>query len=444
MNTSYRFKDLVELSALEKIFHRLHQLTGVSLAIIDDGGELLVGVGWQEICLAFHRSHPEACRRCTESDLAARERSGTGLEQAIYRCPHGLIDSRCPVVIDGSVGAYVVAGQVLHEPVSEQLRERFRQQAHHYGFNTEAYLAALAKVPIISRERHGQLLDLLSSLAGQFAEMGSAALKEQRHSEQLKRNDELLRLSLEATNDGVWDWQMASDAVYWSPGCYRMLGYLPDSFPITVEAWRHLIHPDDRDQVTDLVRSVVRGSGVFACEHRLQHSNGEYVWVHGRGRVVEWGADGTGVRVVGTHTDISGRKEAEENNRRLQAQLRQAQKMEAIGTLAGGIAHDFNNILGAMIGFTDMVIDDLPADSRHRRDLGKVLQAGHRARDLIGQILAFSRQSAAKRVTLQPQTIIKEVARLLRSTLPTTIAINQSVAPGCGCIEVDPSQFHKS
>jgi nitrogen-specific signal transduction histidine kinase/ActR/RegA family two-component response regulator len=159
--------------------------------------------------------------------------------------------------------------------------------------------------------------------------------------------------------------------------------------------------------------------------------------------VVEWGTDGAAVRVVGTHTDISERKEAEEKNRRLQAQLRQAQKLEAIGTLAGGIAHDFNNILGAMIGFTDMVIEDLPENSLHHSELRKVLQAGHRARDLIGQILAFSRQSDARRLTLQPQAIIKEVAKLLRSTLPTTIDIKRTIAPGCSAIDADPTQFHQ-
>jgi nitrogen-specific signal transduction histidine kinase/ActR/RegA family two-component response regulator len=147
--------------------------------------------------------------------------------------------------------------------------------------------------------------------------------------------------------------------------------------------------------------------------------------------------------MVGTIADISERKTAEEQAASLQQQLRQAQKLEAIGTLAGGIAHDFNNILGAMIGFTDLVAEDLPADSVQGRNLQKVLQAGHRARDLIGQILAFSRQAKPERVALQPQTIVKEVVKLLRSTLPATITVKQSIDPACGLVDIDPSQFHQ-
>ncbi len=443
MSFRHHFRDLVDIAGLEKIFQQLYQVAGVPSALIDSDGEVLAGAGWQEICLDFHRCHLDARRRCIDSDRSARERTGVDPDRQIYTCPHGLVDSCYPIVIEGAITASVFVGQFLYEPVDEQLRDRFRRQARDYGFDETAYLAALDKVPVVSPERHRQMLDLLAALAGQIAQLGMARLDERRQSTQLKDSDELLRLSLEATNDGLWDWRIGADTVYWSPRCYSMLGFPPDSFAVTATIWRELIHPDDLDTIKKQVDTVVRGSGLLSCDYRLRTASGAYLWVHGRGQVVEWDEAWNAVRMVGTHTDISERKEAEEHTRRLQDQLRQAQKLEAIGTLAGGIAHDFNNILGAMIGFTDMVIDDLPADSRHRRDLGKVLQAGHRARDLIGQILAFSRQSAARRTTLQPRTIIKEVARLLRSTLPTTIAINQSVDPGCGCIEADPSQFHQ-
>ncbi len=443
MSFRYHFRDLVDIAGLEKVFQHLYQVAGVPSALIDSDGEVLAGAGWQQRCLDFHRCHLDARRRCIDSDRGARERIGTDPDRQIYICPHGLVDSCYPVIVEGVITAYVFTGQFLHEPVDEQLRDRFRRQARDYGFDETAYLAALNKVPVVSPERHRQMLDLLSALAGQIAQLGIASINERRRSTQLRDSDELLRLSLEATNDGLWDWRIGVDTIYWSPRCYSMLGFLPDSFAVTVSTWRDLIHPDDLDTIKKKVEAVLRGSGFLSCDYRLRAVSGEYLWVHGRGRVVQWDEARNAVRMVGTHTDIAMRKEAEEHNRSLQEQLRQAQKLEAIGTLAGGIAHDFNNILGAMIGFTDMVIDDLPVDSNHRRDLGKVLQAGHRARDLIGQILAFSRQSAAKRTTLQPRTIIKEVSRLLRSTLPTTIAINQSVAPGCGCIEADPSQFHQ-
>lgn len=123
--------------------------------------------------------------------------------------------------------------------------------------------------------------------------------------------------------------------------------------------------------------------------------------------------------------------------------LRQAQKMEAIGTLAGGIAHDFNNILGAIIGYADMAREDTPANSTVANDLDKVLEAGNRAKDLVKQILAFSRQDDAERLPLQPAIIIKEAIKMLRSSMPTTIHIFANIDSMSGMIFADPTQFHQ-
>lgn len=141
--------------------------------------------------------------------------------------------------------------------------------------------------------------------------------------------------------------------------------------------------------------------------------------------------------------DITERKRAEEEKARMEAQLRQALKMEAIGTLAGGIAHDFNNILSAIIGYSEIAIEDLPSDSRVGMNLRKVLKAGFRARDLVKQILAFSRQADIDPVHLRPASIIKEGIKLLRSSIPVTIEIYEDIDPATGVILADPTQLHQ-
>ncbi len=127
----------------------------------------------------------------------------------------------------------------------------------------------------------------------------------------------------------------------------------------------------------------------------------------------------------------------------LEKQLRQAMKMEAIGTLAGGIAHDFNNILAVMIGYTEMAREQLSADDPIRKDLAQVLIGGDRATDLVQQILTFSRQGEEDLRPLKVQFIIKEVLKLLRSSLPTTIQLQESVATNCGMILADATQIHQ-
>ena len=149
------------------------------------------------------------------------------------------------------------------------------------------------------------------------------------------------------------------------------------------------------------------------------------------------------VGVIGIVSDITESKRLEEEQKMLQAQLQQAQKMEAIGTLAGGIAHDFNNILGAILGYAEMAQEDSPAGSILRQDIDQIVKAGHRARELVKQILAFSRQAETERIPLQPASIIKEAIRMLRSSLPSTIEIKQNIDMDAGLIQASPTQIHQ-
>lgn len=128
---------------------------------------------------------------------------------------------------------------------------------------------------------------------------------------------------------------------------------------------------------------------------------------------------------------------------RLEKQLRQSQKLEALGTLAGGIAHDFNNVLTPILGYTEMAVDDLPPDSRVREGLGRVLAAAERARDLVKQILAFSRRAEQERHPLRLGDLVRETLQLVSATLPKTIAIRSTIDDGVGPVVADATQLHQ-
>ena len=147
--------------------------------------------------------------------------------------------------------------------------------------------------------------------------------------------------------------------------------------------------------------------------------------------------------VIATLEDITERKTAEEEKKKLEKQLIHAQKLEAIGTLAGGIAHDFNNILGIILGYTEMARDDSPSGSKVTKDLDKVMEAGFRARDLVQQILTFSRQVDSSYTVFHPAEIVQESTKILRPLLPATIQIKQDIDPQAGPLLADLSHFHQ-
>jgi PAS domain S-box-containing protein len=148
--------------------------------------------------------------------------------------------------------------------------------------------------------------------------------------------------------------------------------------------------------------------------------------------------DGTGniINYVITQRDISVEDQ-------LEGQLRQSQKMEAIGTLAGGIAHDFNNILSPIIGFAELALADVPAGSPVSHKLERVIQAGQRAKDLVNQILTFSRQKEQEAKPVEMKEIVKEALKLIRATIPTTIEIRQDIEDDTGLIMGDITQVHQ-
>jgi PAS domain S-box-containing protein len=141
--------------------------------------------------------------------------------------------------------------------------------------------------------------------------------------------------------------------------------------------------------------------------------------------------------------DMTEKVRAEEEKASLEQQLIQSQKMEAIGTLAGGIAHDFNNVLGAIMGYVELALFDAHPGSNVQEELEQVLKATHRATELVRQILTFSRKTGQERQTLDPKSLVGEVLKLIRATLPTTIEIRQHLETDGAQLDANATQLHQ-
>ncbi len=201
------------------------------------------------------------------------------------------------------------------------------------------------------------------------------------------------------------------------------------------------ILPADQDIFYHHRRKLIETGMPQVSELRMLKNDGTSFWSDLTSTLTKGQDDSPVWRIV--LSDISKRKQMEEANVQLKAHLNQAQKMEAIGTLAGGIAHDFNNILGAILGYAELAREDSPPDSTVAHDLDQIIMAASRARDLVIQILAFSRQTETESISLEPAHIVREILKLLRSILPTGIDIRQDIDDETDLIVADPTHIHQ-
>lgn len=224
---------------------------------------------------------------------------------------------------------------------------------------------------------------------------------------------------------------------------YKMLGYEPAE--LIGRNWFDTCLPErSREEVRDVFKQLIRGDiePVEYYENPALRKDGEE-------RIVAWhnsyfrDQSGMITGILSAGEDITDRKKAEEDRDMIEAQLHQAQKMEAIGTLAGGIAHDFNNILSSILCYADLARDGLPVDSATRLDIEQIQAASLRAAALVGQILTFSRQAEddVRPLTIAP--IIMEALKMLRSSLPSTTEIRQNLSEAAGQVLADPTQIHQ-
>ncbi|GEM_PF-635562 len=153
--------------------------------------------------------------------------------------------------------------------------------------------------------------------------------------------------------------------------------------------------------------------------------------------------DGQPMSILMSLHDLSSSRQILEEKAALEAQLRQAQKIEALGTLAGGIAHDFNNILTPILGYSELALESLPPENPVSKDIAEVITAANRAKELIKHILTFSRQREQKLMPLKLQYVIKEALKLLRASIPSTIELNQEIDSECASVLADPVQIHQ-
>ena len=266
-----------------------------------------------------------------------------------------------------------------------------------------------------------------------------------RAEEALRQSEQRYQLAVAGVNQGVWDWDLASDMVFMSARAQELVGREPGPPLRPRREWiAHAEYfPEDRARVRQALADYLRGATrTFEVEYRMRHASAAWHWYHDRGVALR---DETGrpYRMAGSIEDVTDRKQAEAQRDRLEGQLRQAQKLEAMGTLAGGVAHDFNNILAAILGYGGMAQKAAAPGTSLRRYIDAALSAGMRAKSLVERILAFSRSGMGERVPVHVQSVVAEVLDIVEGALPAGVTLERRLAAGDAAVLGDPTQLHQ-
>lgn len=307
-------EEIVDVQALQALMDDFHKLVPMPLAVIDLKGKVLVGTGWQEICTHYHRIHPETHANCLESDVMLTEGILPG-EFKLYKCKNNMWDVATPIRVGGEHVGNLFSGQFFFddEPLNYEF---FRSQAQRYGFNEESYIAALERVPRLSRDTVNigmayitKFADMISKLSYSNIKLARSLAERDALMSSLRESELFYRQTLESIPgmvfttrpDGYCDYQSQQWVDFTGVPMCEHLG----------DGWNKLLHPDDRLRAHAAWRTAVEGRAPYDLEYRVRRHDGVHEWFKVQGRQI-CNEAGEVVRWFGTALNIDQLLKAQE------------------------------------------------------------------------------------------------------------------------------------
>ncbi|MBA2604417.1 MAG: MASE1 domain-containing protein [Acidobacteria bacterium] len=433
-----RLRDVLGLSAVMLAHSAIAATVGVgSLAAaraMDPGAAGVVWLSWwvgdvsggfvmAPLLLAWGRGGPVSRDRTWWLNLTSSAVTSVALTWLVFLPPERPLLRTFlifPCLMWAALGAGVRGATLVFLPVSA-----IALWGTTLGFGPLATAGEIAGQPI-----RFLLLQQFIVIAALTSLVLAAVADERRGKEALQVSQERLALALEAGRLGFWDWHIPSGHVTYGGLWERMLGYGPGETEPHVRGWERLVHPEDRERVTALLRDHLEGRADFyESEHRLRHTDGSWRWILARGRVVQWQDGGQPIRAVGTHTDVTSRKEAEaeraellqrERNARLDAERAVRLKDDFLSTLS----HELRTPLNAIMGWSQLVLrrlDGPPGDLHHA--LTAIDRNARMQARLVEDLLDMSGIISGKlRLNIEPVDLRDVVSAAIASVAPAAEA----------------------
>ena len=249
----------------------------------------------------------------------------------------------------------------------------------------------------------------------------------------LREVGQRLELATRSGGLGIWDWNLETGAMIWDSRMMEIYGYGPGDFPGGLEAWERRLHPEDKNAASADSQAALRGERDYHSEFRILLPDGSTRHVSADG-IVQRNAEGRPIRMIGLNRDVTAQWLANEQRRRMEAELQQAQKLESLGSLASGIAHDMNNVLSAILSIASTMQVKYQADAFLLKSMRTLEQAALRGRDMVKRLTNFVRKDLETPHLIDLNAVVAGEADILRQTLRHKIALEVDLDPHPGWI----------
>jgi signal transduction histidine kinase/CheY-like chemotaxis protein len=366
---------------------------------------------------------------------------------AFYRDWRVLVSATAVVYADHLIRGFLwpesVYG-VAHAPVWRSL-EHAGWVIFEVAFLIISIRKSLSEMRLVA-ERQARLEALNNSIEQTVAERTADLtheIQERRQVEQdLRESQTRLAQAQQIARIGSWEWDLAVNKVTCSEETQRIYARQPGESGLPMEVCLRRVHPGDLARVNQTIAEARRSRSPFVCEHRIILPDGAERIVEIRGEFT-LNDRGEPVRILGVVQDITENRRAAEALLRSEEQLRQSQKMEAVGRLAGGVAHDFNNLLTVIGGYSALSLLSVGPAHPLRKHLVEIQKSAERASSLTSQLLAFSRKQVLQPRVLQLNEVVRSLERMLRRLIGEDIELSTCFDPHLGCVKADPGQIEQ-
>ncbi len=379
------------------------------------------------------------------SEARVRQILNTSMDGVVCMDGEGLIT-------DWSVGAEQIFGYTAEQACGRVLAEliipRALRQAHADGmqrFLQTGHAAVLGKrIEISALHANGSQFEIELSIAHiprggkHFFNAFVRDISERKRSETALRQFKSL---VNASDDAIISKTLDGIVLSWNPGAERLFGYAAES--MIGELIKVIVPSERQAEMAAMIDALSKGAKVASAETVRLHRDGYLIDVSSTlSPILDEAGKLTGVSEIARN--ITERKAAQAAQVALEGQLRESQKMEAIGTLAGGIAHDFNNIIATILGNAELAIEDAAENpQRVRESVEEILKAGRRGRDVVQQILSFSRRQPTARQPVKLDTVVAECAHLLRASFPARVVLDVHCDDAVAAVLADVTQIQQ-